>query len=314
MLGMDIMADAITGYYKKKGISNAQEPFEKVAVTYQDVVQMLNRLKKSGKIIEDDYVRVLQNHPGPVGKVSRKLVAEGNLAEGLGPVSLPKRHAVAMGVDKKYHNKIFMPNPHETPHIYGNFLNKDKKKTLDSIQGVFAAHEMQELRNAARLPRTRAGLFYNHMSLSQVLGRADNNFIAAAADTPTREAANFLKKMREARGETEAIKQFDLNKPKPIPRQPGQKAIPGLARLTAVQQGKKVAPIETMPSGFELGKRKISRKEALVKYFKEIGIDPHVATNPKLKRKFRKELKGMIKAEDKGTKKFFDEAKRQLTE
>jgi len=268
----------ITQRLKEKRIER-ENNLLKEAVTYGDMAGFLERTKNSPRIIRKDLSDILKEHPGDVGKSARKAAFYDERARSKwGPFALPKKTIKPFGMDKKYYNKVAFTNPEEVPHIYGDEIMKDKK-ALTAAKGAFLNHEFHELK-AGRNPRTQN--IYGHLNLPQVVGRADNNFVAAAADDATRAAADRLKEMRI--GENVAMQMNDLDKFKAIQKAEGKKANPGFSRINRLARGESVPALKTEKSGFNFGDRKISRKEALIRYYKELGVNPN-ANREELKKK-----------------------------
>jgi len=268
----------ITQRLKEKRIEE-ENNLLKEAVTYGDMAGFLERTKNSPKIIRKDFSDILKEHPGDIGRNARKVALYDEGANfKMGPAALPKQTVKPFGIDKRYYNKVAFTNPEEVPHIYGDDI-MNNKKALTATKGAFLNHEFHELK-AGRNPRTPN--LYGHLNLPQVVGRADNNFVAAAADDATRAAADRLREMRV--GENTAMQMNDLNKFKAIQKTEGQKAIPGFSRINRLARGESVPELKTEGSGFNFGDRKISRKEALIRYYKELGVNPN-ANREELKKK-----------------------------
>ena len=270
----------------------------KEAVTYKDMAGFLSRTKDSPKIVREDIVSKIFNDPGKTGENFR-LTTNNTMPEKMGPVAAPTNTAKLMGLGKEYYNKVFFPHPEEVPNIYGSTLKDPKART--ATEGAFLNHEFHELR-ASKLPRTLKTMHLGHINLPQVVGRADNNFVATASDDATIAAAERLKEMRmqqdagmsmdRLESENEFMKRNDLNKFKSNPPyEKGQGVRPGFSRINQVARGESVPPLQTEPSGFNFGERKISRKEALARYYKDLG-EPNKLLSSENRGVLNKVLKG----------------------
>jgi len=271
----------------------------KEAVTYEDMRDFLERTKNNPNIIRESFSSYTSRIPKPVQIAARMEINSG-------PSAFPKRTAKALKAEKELGHKIFMPEPEEVPHLYGDLLREKDDKTLTALQGYILNHEQHELKESHR-PASPFNRDYGHRNLFGVLGRSDNNFVATASDEPTRKAAKIMMNFRQSpEMEYETMKKITLSKFKPLERNPNEKTIPGIKRLSKIEKGEKVSPLQTEEDVFELGKRKISRKEALARYYKEIGIDPNYAFNPHNHKALKLLLKEKMNEEAEALRKEYD--------
>jgi len=93
MVATDFFLNAMKRYKAKQ--------LQKEAVTYEDMRDFVERMKRSGRVINKDFVDVSREHPGDIGRVTR-FRTNGDIYQRMGPSALPKRQAKEFGFDPNY--------------------------------------------------------------------------------------------------------------------------------------------------------------------------------------------------------------------